>query len=50
MTWVIAHRGASWDAIVEKDPENSASPVEGALLYVISTNGNTLNVTIRRPA
>ena len=46
----VRYRGASWDATVEKDPENSAAPVEGALLYVISTNGNTLNVTVRRPA
>ena len=46
----VRYRGASWDAMVEKDPENSAAPVEGSLLYVISANGNTLNVTVRRPA
>jgi membrane protein implicated in regulation of membrane protease activity len=42
----VRYRGASWDALVEGD----ASVDSGAMLYVVSTNGNTLNVTVRRPA
>ena len=45
----VRYRGASWDALVEMNPEEAAFE-EGALLYVISANGNTLNVTVRRPA
>ena len=46
----VRYRGASWDALVEMNPETAAAFEEGALLYVISTNGNTLKVTDRRPA
>ena len=46
----VRYRGASWDALVEMNPEETAAPEEGALLYVISAHGNTLNVTARRPA
>ena len=42
----VRYRGASWDALVEGD----AAVDSGAMLYVVSTNGNTLNVTVRRPA
>jgi membrane protein implicated in regulation of membrane protease activity len=42
----VRYRGASWDALVEGD----ASVDSGAMLYVVSTNGNTLNVSVRRPA
>jgi membrane protein implicated in regulation of membrane protease activity len=42
----VRYRGASWDALVEGE-----SAVEsGAPLYVVSTHGNTLKVTDRRPA
>jgi len=41
----VRYRGASWDAVVDGD----ASPQGGALLYVLSANGNTLKVTARRP-
>lgn len=46
----VSYRGASWDAVVEVNPGNAAAFEEGALLYVISTSGNTLKVTDRRPA
>ena len=42
----VRYRGASWDARVDGD----AMPDAGAMLYVISTSGNTLTVTARRPA
>lgn len=42
----VRYRGASWDALVDGD----ASPDAGALLYVVSTSGNTLKVTTSRPA
>jgi membrane protein implicated in regulation of membrane protease activity len=42
----VRYRGASWDALVEGE----AAVDPGALLYVISTNGNTLKVTHHRPA
>jgi len=42
----VRYRGASWDALVEGE----ASVDSGAMLYVVSTNGNTLKVTDRRPA
>jgi membrane protein implicated in regulation of membrane protease activity len=42
----VRYRGASWDALVEGD----ASVDSGAMLYVVSTHGNTLKVTSRRPA
>ena len=42
----VRYRGASWDALVEGDAAVDA----GAILYVVTVNGNTLKVTIRRPA
>jgi membrane protein implicated in regulation of membrane protease activity len=42
----VSYRGASWDALVDGD----AAVESGALLYVVSANGNTLKVTSRRPA
>jgi len=42
----VRYRGASWDALVEGEVTLDS----GAMLYVISTHGNTLNVTTRRPA
>lgn len=52
-TWVdqnarlarVRYRGASWEAIVEEN----AAPESGAVLYVLSSHGNTLKVTTRRP-
>jgi len=44
----VRYRGASWDALV--DGEENAVPAPGSLLYVVSTSGNTLKVTSRRPA
>jgi len=41
----VRYRGASWDALVDGD----SSPASGAMLYVVSTSGNTLKVTARRP-
>jgi membrane protein implicated in regulation of membrane protease activity len=45
----VRYRGASWEALVEPEA-GSSTPAPGALLYVLSTNGNTLTVTSRRPA
>ncbi len=42
----VRYRGASWDAVVDGD----GTPDAGALLYVISTSGNTLKVSARRPS
>ncbi len=42
----VRYRGASWEALVESD----VSVDSGTMLYVVSTNGNTLKVTARRPA
>jgi membrane protein implicated in regulation of membrane protease activity len=42
----VRYRGASWDALVDGGDAVDA----GALLYVVTTNGNTLKVTVRRPA
>ena len=42
----VRYRGASWDALVDGEAAVDA----GAMLYVVTTNGNTLNVTTRRPA
>jgi len=42
----VQYRGASWDALVDGE----GSVASGALLYVVSTNGNTLKVTVHRPA
>jgi membrane protein implicated in regulation of membrane protease activity len=43
----VRYRGASWEALIEAE---GGEPAPGALLYVLSTNGNTLKVTTRRPA
>jgi membrane protein implicated in regulation of membrane protease activity len=42
----VRYRGASWDALVDGEGELDS----GALLYVVTANGNTLKVTARRPA
>ena len=42
----VRYRGASWDALVEGDAAIDA----GAMLYVVTVNGNTLKVSNRRPA
>lgn len=42
----VRYRGASWDALVDGEEELGS----GAMLYVITANGNTLKVTTRRPA
>jgi membrane protein implicated in regulation of membrane protease activity len=42
----VSYRGASWDATVDGDEAVDA----GAMLYVVTTHGNTLKVTTRRPA
>ena len=42
----VRYRGASWDARLESD----ASLQPGALVYVLGTEGNTLKVSVRRPA
>ena len=42
----VRYRGASWDALVDGEEAVDA----GAMLYVVTTNGNTLKVTTRRPA
>jgi membrane protein implicated in regulation of membrane protease activity len=44
----VRYRGASWDALV--DESENAVPAPGSMLYVVSTSGNTLKVTTRRPA
>jgi membrane protein implicated in regulation of membrane protease activity len=42
----VRYRGASWDARIE-----GASALEpGAVLYVTASQGNTLTVSVRRPA
>lgn len=42
----VHYRGASWDALVDGEEAVDA----GAMLYVVTTHGNTLKVTARRPA
>jgi membrane protein implicated in regulation of membrane protease activity len=42
----VRYRGASWDALVDGDEAVDA----GAMLYVVTTHGNTLKVTVHRPA
>jgi membrane protein implicated in regulation of membrane protease activity len=42
----VRYRGASWEARLEP----GESPQPGALLYVLATEGNTLRVSVRRPA
>lgn len=44
----VRYRGASWDALIE--PTAGAEPAPGTTLYVISTHGNTLKVSARRPS
>ena len=45
----VRYRGASWDALVEGEPEGNAALAAGATLYVIATHGNTLEVSTRHP-
>jgi membrane protein implicated in regulation of membrane protease activity len=42
----VRYRGASWDARL--DPATPLQP--GAVVYVLTTEGNTLKVSLRRPA
>jgi membrane protein implicated in regulation of membrane protease activity len=42
----VTYRGASWDALVE----GAETPEPGALVYVLTTDGNTLKVAAKRPA
>jgi len=42
----VRYRGASWDARLE----GGEAPQPGAVLYVLAAEGNTLKVTVRRPA
>jgi len=46
----VRYRGTSWDAQIEEGAMPDASVAPGAMLYVVSTHGNTLKVTTRRPA
>ena len=41
----VRYRGASWDAQVESDQ----APQPGAVVYVVSTHGNTLKVSLKHP-
>jgi len=41
----VRYRGASWDAQVEGDQ----APQPGAVVYVVSTHGNTLRVSPKHP-
>lgn len=43
----VRYRGASWDALIEP---TEGDPAPGATLYVLSTHGNTLKVSARRPS
>ncbi len=42
----VAYRGTTWEALVQ---EEDARPAPGGTLYVISTHGNTLKVSVRQP-
>jgi membrane protein implicated in regulation of membrane protease activity len=42
----VRYRGASWEARLESD----AALQPGAVVYVLATEGNTLKVSVRRPA
>jgi len=42
----VRYRGASWEARLEGE----AALQPGAVLYVLATEGNTLKVSVRRPA
>ena len=42
----VRYRGTSWEAVVDGD-----APIDaGAMLYVVTAHGNTLKVTVNRPA
>ena len=42
----VRYRGAAWDARIDE----SAALEPGTLVYVLAANGNTLKVTVKRPA
>ena len=42
----VRYRGASWEARLE----GGETPQPGAVLYVLAAEGNTLKVSLRRPA
>jgi membrane protein implicated in regulation of membrane protease activity len=42
----VRYRGASWEARLE----GGDAPQPGAVLYVLAAEGNTLKVSLRRPA
>jgi len=42
----VRYRGASWEARLE----GGDVPQPGALLYVLASEGNTLRVSVKRPA
>jgi membrane protein implicated in regulation of membrane protease activity len=42
----VSYRGASWEATVEGD----AALERGTLVYVLSSHGNTLQISKTRPA
>jgi membrane protein implicated in regulation of membrane protease activity len=42
----VQYRGASWEARLE----HGAALQPGAVVYVVATEGNTLKVSVRRPA
>lgn len=46
----VRYRGASWEARVDPDADASGALEAGALLYVVATEGNTIQVSRRRPA
>lgn len=46
----VRYRGATWDARVEGMPAGAAALEPGAMVYVLATEGNTLKVSVRRPA
>ena len=41
----VRYRGASWDARIDGDQ----APEPGSVVYVVSTQGNTLQVTLKHP-
>jgi membrane protein implicated in regulation of membrane protease activity len=42
----VRYRGASWEARLDGE----GAPQPGAVVYVLATEGNTLRVSVRRPA
>lgn len=42
----VRYRGAAWEAHIEE----SSVLEPGSLVYVVAANGNTLKVTVKRPA